>query len=579
MGCAPAKANGVDIRNVQLAITRSNLRQVSCIEDRGFIRPRGEHLSTRTPPANPIPSCIDRRRLLKSAAYGIGGAYSFGAWGRSVAEAPRTPSTSRRLSRSQQLEDFEILVRSLEYAHVGLTRYEALDVFQNRAAMLRESLQRTSSEFEFLRKIATFNAQLRSGHLFTIPSGGLAQRLADLPRLPLQLRFIGRLAFVWQDLTSAGIPRGSELLSINGRRMTEVVAAIWPSISSDGYIETRKSHLLNVTGFPEWDGFDIYFAIHVERPAHFRVCFRAPGASMATTTLSGLSRNDKSARLAALAATDVLSTPGYEVLPLEGSAVLKLPRLFKLPSETWDFRAILTALIDELHLNKLGNLIVDIRGNTGGLDEFGAVLYGHLSDEPFRFYRQLYYRQIEFSALRATIEPTERDRVDEKYPDRYTKDAEHGFWRKEGTYPGLSTTAPYQYTRTPFLGNVYLLIDGGTYSAGSQCAAFFLDRRRALIIGEEGGGDYGGPDGGASLPIVLPHSGITVRIPYVRSLQNSQPWIKGRGPVPHIYSRSTIDDMLTGRDAPMDLARKLIRSSINLDAFVAGASRLRQDTL
>ena len=86
-------------------------------------------------------------------------------------------------------------------------------------------------------KIAAFNAQLRSGHLFTIAHGRLKERVRSLPRIPIEVRTVGSRLFVWRDLSHRNIPPGSEILTINGRRTAEIVALSWPKISSDGLID------------------------------------------------------------------------------------------------------------------------------------------------------------------------------------------------------------------------------------------------------------------------------------------------------------------------------------------------------
>ena len=118
-----------------------------------------------------------------------------------------------------------------------------------------------------------------------------------------------------------------------------------------------------------------------------------------------------------------------------------------------------------------------------------------------------------------------------------------------------------------FLGPVYVLADGGSFSSRSQLAALFQDRRRALPIEEETGGDHSGPDGGATLPIILPASGIMVRIPLIRSVNAFQPWASGRGAIPACRIDPSIDDLLSGKDVHLDLAFELIARGIHVDSF------------
>jgi hypothetical protein len=68
--------------------------------------------------------------------------------------------------------------------------------------------------------------------------------------------------------------------------------------------------------------------------------------------------------------------------------------------------------------------------------------------------------------------PDERGGVDQEHPERYDAApdaagpdaAGGGYWRKPGTYDLLDTVPALRYTRTPFLGPVYVLVDGAAFS-------------------------------------------------------------------------------------------------------------------
>jgi hypothetical protein len=62
------------------------------------------------------------------------------------------------------------------------------------------------------------------------------------------------------------------------------------------------------------------------------------------------------------------------------------------------------------------------------------------------------------------------------------------------------------------LDNLYILMNGVSFSSTSALIANIKNTTKAVFIGEESGGTYEGPTGGQTVPIILPNSKIMVRI-------------------------------------------------------------------
>ncbi len=111
-----------------------------------------------------------------------------------------------------------------------------------------------------------------------------------------------------------------------------------------------------------------------------------------------------------------------------------------------------------------------------------------------------------------------------------------------------------------FAGNIYVLMNGNSFSSTSALIANIKNTTKATFIGEESGGMYEGPTGGQTIPIILPNSKIMVRISpniLIGSFYKKHPI--GRGVLPDYYTRYTIDDILLNKDLEMKLAQKLIK--------------------
>ncbi|MBD3581716.1 S41 family peptidase [Flavobacterium selenitireducens] len=109
-----------------------------------------------------------------------------------------------------------------------------------------------------------------------------------------------------------------------------------------------------------------------------------------------------------------------------------------------------------------------------------------------------------------------------------------------------------------FQGNVYILIDGYSFSVTSEFAAIAHNNKRATFIGRETGGGYLGNTSGFFVVSVLPNSGVEVATPqwdYWMSVENP---IKDRGIMPDIEIWPTAKDVLDGRNLEMERVMNVI---------------------
>ena len=110
-----------------------------------------------------------------------------------------------------------------------------------------------------------------------------------------------------------------------------------------------------------------------------------------------------------------------------------------------------------------------------------------------------------------------------------------------------------------FDGTVYVLIDGGSFSATAMFCATADFYKRATFIGEETGGAAEGDTGGGIRP-TLPESHLHFEIPtesYSSVVDKSN---RRRGTLPKYAVRQTVDDLAKGRDTVLEFTRELIRS-------------------
>ena len=93
---------------------------------------------------------------------------------------------------------------------------------------------------------------------------------------PFSLKIIDRRLFVFKNFNHQNntLPIGSEILSINGRTVEEILNILLPTIPSDGYIQTFNiRHLEDYSMTQNENLFDLNYPIFIEKTDSFQIEF------------------------------------------------------------------------------------------------------------------------------------------------------------------------------------------------------------------------------------------------------------------------------------------------------------------
>lgn len=463
-----------------------------------------------------------------------------------AAQSPVGPD----LTLAQARADLDFLQAAILEAHGAPFRFSTRADFARRFDGYRARLTGDTPRLAFLALVAEAMADLRDGHARAGLDADGATIANAAPVLPLRLVLEGERAMVLTNDTpdDRTIRPGMELVSINGRPMAEVLRAIRPTVPVDGFSATdRPARLAGRFGASYW--------LFVEPASRFTVVARDAEGRTVTATLDGIREADRTAHAAAnpvnatvLAAIDRLEGPRVNVaFRWTADSTVGVLRVRAFQGD--DFLPRLDSVMARVHANAaVRGLVLDLRGNGGGVDMQGAGLVGKFARAPFAYFDSIKVATIAPSFT--TFLPATLARMREG-----TRPSPGGgYLVLPVLHPGVSEQPP---AADGWRGPLVVLMDGRTFSTAADVTATLHGLGRATFIGEESGGAYEGNTSGSSALAILPNSRFRVTVQMYGYYNHARRGTPGRGTLPDITLPRTVADLLAGRDPALERAVEL----------------------
>lgn len=331
---------------------------------------------------------------------------------------------------------------------------------------------------------------------------------------PAQVYFIKEKMYVLCSRLDE-LPAESQVTTINNEAVSEIRKRLLHYLPSDGIIETKKTQILNNGAFPI-----LYNWIYEDKNS-FAVTYKTKQGYTVTTTIS--------AALVKNVQCNKESEPNTKPLQLdfpEANIALFTIKTFddNRLGAGQNFKLLLDTTFKEIDSRKISRLIIDLRGNGGGADAYGALLHSYLTDKPFR-----YFHSIE--STRYKITPEENSLLGIQEPQKNS-----------------------------FTGKVFFLVNGESFSTTADFCATAKSNNRGTFVGEETGGGYYGNTSGQTKKVELSNSKINVTIPkfkYVNAVKPSK--YKDRGIIPEYVILPTVQELIQNKDVQLGFTLKLAR--------------------
>jgi len=433
---------------------------------------------------------------------------------------PTTPT----FAKAEVLADLDYLYESLREAHYDLNAYVPRETMDSVYTVMKKSVDKDSlSLLEATNTLQQLISAADMGHTYIdFPiQAYIEYAYAGGTLFPLEVAFEEGKSLVRTDFsTEEEIPVGGEIVRINGKYMSEILAAIYPHISAERlYLKHAKIEMYSFPRF-YWQVFGQQDAFVVD--IHFN-------------------GNIKTYQIPAVPVIDGYEAKRTEVLNAalnltfyESAAYLN-PGSFGGDLEAYQhFIDSAFAKIQECGSRQL---IIDLRNNSGGDDAFSDYLVSYLADQPFQWNAGFTLKTSGF--LKEHVR-----RHSDTSNDYFRSILDH----EDGDiYEYEFDDYQPQPSDRRFDGEVYVLVNRQSHSQAAVAAAQIQDYGYGTIVGEETG-DY--PSLYASnFQFNLPKTGILVHVSKGRIIRVNGS-TKEEGVIPDIRIRDHLldenDEILEG---------------------------------
>lgn len=455
---------------------------------------------------------------------------------------------TNKFEPGQLREDFQIVRQSLEEGHPGLyrqTKKIELDrVFDN----AEKSLNHPMDFYEFYRLMAPTIAAIKCGHAGVGLPPDVRKETELTPWLPFDVKVLESKAYIFRDYAKDGTLAGKEILAINGVPAARIISTMLAASMKDGDVQTSRQR--DISG-----DFASNLIVLLGLKVPYEVTLAGSGTNQTENVqVAGLKHDELAKMSKKLYPQDQASKDFADLTFLDGGKIAHLT-YSSFGTTVEESEAFMKRSFEAIQSKGSKALILDVRGNGGGEDQLGKLLFSHLVDAPFMYYDDLIINKMSFSFAKYT-DPHRNLIVPEGLAERRADGKIHMV-----QYDNIGLQQP---SKPAFTGPVYILIDGGCLSTTAEFLTEVHTHHRATFIGEESSGCYYGPTSGDVVKIILPNTKLAIFIPlvsYYMAVGGHHEHDPARGIIPDFPVQHTITDKLAGVDRELALALELARES------------------
>lgn len=430
-------------------------------------------------------------------------------------------------------EDVEFLFEKIEDIHPNPSPY--LDVKDD----VLEKIDRPMNQTEFYEVIASVidpvTVELCDSHTI------IGTPKINAKMFPLKVKIFkdekNYRIFVAEDYEE--ISKGSEILSINGVDVTELVDGMMygrKTLPSEAYRLAGLNRGMFTKRLFLQLGYNEVFDLVLKSPDGKTKNVSVPAKKMDIPELTGPSRQ--------------IESHTFEIIDTN-IGLIKYNKMYDTP----EFKDFLEVSFSEIKEKNIEILIIDLRENHGGIFMEGYYLLDYLTDKPYKMW----------STMEQKVSNQMMDQMKGGQGKKYIENQMELYWEPifANDPEGLLSfekieemkigdkfilEAPFTDPKPNplrFDGEVYVLTSSYTFSGGAILASAFKDSELGVLVGEETGDwatSYTSLQG-----FTLPNSGLWIGCSMWHHIRpNGED--TGRGVMPDYEVKPEPEDIITGED-------------------------------
>ena len=409
--------------------------------------------------------------------------------------------------------DLDQLKSTLLEVHPNALKFISKGNFDKLIAVKKALITEQTTYAEFAWHCSEVVANINCSHTSTLGFWEANKMLPQEVRFPLQTRLIDGCLYIIDPLNNSDqLSTKDEIIGINGIAVKELISQIYRYIASQGFIETSKTHEFN-----KWSTGMISYALGFPKEYVIEVKGKKDPVLLKMAVYNSDPNRDES---------KVHCGGDLCIEYIDREKRIARMTISSFNYYRWsnfaEFQNFVDLAMAEFSDNETEQLIIDVRGNTGGSPESSIHLLKYLIDEPF-----LYSSRAEYDGK------TEKDEG-----EKLIMPAENGY-----------------------KGNLYFLIDGEGNSTTGHFMSLVRERNLGVVIGEELGSNQFCSAGRKRCRLsntkLLYDVAINTHVSTATTLPDEV------GILPHHYVTQSIDEYTEGKDAVKAFALDLISQKMD----------------
>lgn len=448
----------------------------------------------------------------------------------------------KKYSVTQILKDIDYTEKYLTKFHPDPYKYISKDSLHAFIVSIKSKIDTPLTEMQIRFYIKKIVAKIGCGHTDVAASKKYTKAIAKFNRAILPLNtFIAdsNKVFVLNNLSKdTTIKPGDEILSIDNHPIKTILKTLYSVYTSDGYNETYKKQGIR------YNWFKYYYSFCYGFKFEYLVKLKHKDNSISTYKLASISSLKDTLILPKKDSIAILrktKTCTFSIINNDKSIALIDINSFK--GKHW-YRFFRKSFKDIKQKN-IQHLVIDLRDNGGGQINDGMNFLSYM------IHKTLYLpfdRKPNLMALNPRYKMSFASKL-----TPFVFSTLMPQWPKNGRLRHYFIALPKK--QKAFKGQIFVLINGKSFSMSGVTASYLKFKANAITIGEETGGNIAGSNAVVSGKIILPNSHIQVFIPMYHIYHDIEAKNDGHGLKPDYPTHYSKDDILNGID--LDLIKVL----------------------